>query len=63
LGVIEAIFELLQEFAAAIAFRISQVFQLSDRPKTTVAIQFAVFAFVVIPLFVALVFGLLWLVF
>jgi hypothetical protein len=53
--------ELLQELAAAIAFRISQILPFTASPKANLALQFVVFALVVIPLFLALVIGSIWL--
>jgi hypothetical protein len=52
---------LLQELAAAIAFRISQTLPFTAGPKASVALQFLVFVLIVIPLFLALVIGSIWL--
>jgi hypothetical protein len=59
MAIIDIVGDLLQDVVASIAFRVSQAFHLSDRPKANLVIQFVIFAL----LFVGLIGGTLWLLF
>ena len=59
-SLIDAIANLMQEISASIAFRISQKFRIRNSPIVSVVVQLLVFAFLVVPIFLAIVASFLW---